>query len=209
MRPSNAIEMSLSSGKNVAKPEQSVENQSQPAERRQLSEVFIRVTVATLLAWAIVFAVVLGTVVAGQFWAMSGLSISMISLASAGLSVAAMVPGIVVGRAVTMGQLPEEVAKNERRRRAELSQRSQICLIGIGAAMTIRVVGTVALFGVCRYHFGEPPYEAAAFVIGWYVFLTSMEVFFLSRGIVDLDQRDGQAESTVPPRNHPSDKSSG
>ena len=54
--------------------------------------------------------------------------------------------------------------------------------------MAIRSLGTVALFVACRYHFGEESQTVVFLVIGWYVYLTSVEVYSLARGISSLDR---------------------
>ncbi|MGB0595709.1 MAG: hypothetical protein ACPGLY_03285 [Rubripirellula sp.] len=53
----------------------------------------------------------------------------------------------------------------------------QVLLFGI----VIRLLGTVALFLTCRYHMASSAEVIAGMTIGWYVLLTSIEVFVLSR----------------------------
>ncbi|MEE2937782.1 MAG: hypothetical protein VYA84_17470 [Planctomycetota bacterium] len=50
-------------------------------------------------------------------------------------------------------------------------------LVGI----IIRQLGTVALFLTCRYHLASSAEVVAGMTIGWYVLLTFIEVFVLSR----------------------------
>ena len=83
-----------------------------------------------------------------------------------------MIPGWVIGRTAGIQRAGE----------------SSVALIGVVAAMAIRFSGTVALFVVCRYHFGEESQSVAFLVILWYLSLTSIEVFSLARGIMSLDQ---------------------
>lgn len=59
----------------------------------------------------------------------------------------------------------------------------------------LRLIATVALFVMCRYQFAQSVHWIAALTIGWYVFLTSVEVTLLSRRLPNLD-----AASVVRPR---------
>jgi hypothetical protein len=56
-------------------------------------------------------------------------------------------------------------------------------LVGVIASMGIRFVGTVALFGLCRYHDGLSAEATATFVCGWYALLTGVEVAALAKGM--------------------------
>jgi hypothetical protein len=49
-------------------------------------------------------------------------------------------------------------------------------LLAVIASIGIRFGGTVALFGLCRYHDGLSAEATAAFVCGWYLLLTCVEV---------------------------------
>ncbi|MEM0924900.1 MAG: hypothetical protein AAGJ83_02570 [Planctomycetota bacterium] len=49
------------------------------------------------------------------------------------------------------------------------------------AGITIRLVGTVALFLTCRYQLASSAEFLAGTAIGWYVLLTSVEVVILGR----------------------------
>ena len=48
------------------------------------------------------------------------------------------------------------------------------------AGMVIRLLGTVALFAVCRYQMAELTHLVAVAVLGWYVLLTITEVGLLA-----------------------------
>lgn len=54
-------------------------------------------------------------------------------------------------------------------------------VVAVMAGIMIRLIGTVALFLTCRYHMASPVEMIAAMTIGWYVLLTSIEVFVLIR----------------------------
>tara|TARA_R110002049_G_scaffold2750_2_gene21747 strand:- start:625397 stop:625945 length:549 start_codon:yes stop_codon:yes gene_type:complete len=51
---------------------------------------------------------------------------------------------------------------------------------------TLRLVGTVALFLLCRYQLGLQPEKIAALVGVWYVWMTSVEVVTLAKLNADL-----------------------
>lgn len=51
-----------------------------------------------------------------------------------------------------------------------------------------RLAGTVALFLLCRYHFAASAESIASLTIGWYLFLTSVEVVTLSRELPKADR---------------------
>lgn len=65
---------------------------------------------------------------------------------------------------------------------AGVQLRAGLFLIGSVVAMAIRFGGTVALFVACRYQFGSSTEALAVLVCGWYVLLTSAEIFLLARG---------------------------
>jgi hypothetical protein len=95
----------------------------------------------------------------------------LITLGSGLFSLMALVPGWVIGRSVAQGG----------------AVRGSVATVGVSAAIAIRFAGTVALFVACRYHFGEESLSIVFLVIGWYVFLTSIEVHGLARGLTSLD----------------------
>lgn len=74
-------------------------------------------------------------------------------------------------------------AKSVESRRGEVATTAD--WTGLAAAvalgMSIRVLGTVALFLTCRYHMATSTEMIAGLTIGWYVYLTSVEVFVLAR----------------------------
>ncbi|WP_146601660.1 hypothetical protein [Novipirellula aureliae] len=45
-----------------------------------------------------------------------------------------------------------------------------------GTAMIIRLLGTVAMFVYCRYQLAESPQWLAITLLGWYVYLTTIEI---------------------------------
>lgn len=73
---------------------------------------------------------------------------------------------------------------------SELASRRTSSLV---AGVLIRLLGTVALFLTCRYHMATSVGIIAAMTIGWYVLLTSIEVFVLAR---ELPRPVGQSPRT-------------
>jgi hypothetical protein len=73
----------------------------------------------------------------------------------------------------------------------ELASRRTASLV---AGVMIRLLGTVALFLTCRYHMATAVGVIAAMTIGWYVLLTSIEVFVVAR---ELPRPVGQSSGTT------------
>lgn len=48
--------------------------------------------------------------------------------------------------------------------------------VAFSAGMAIRILGTVALFLACRYQMGASPETLATLVLGWYLYLTLIEI---------------------------------
>jgi hypothetical protein len=91
--------------------------------------------------------------------------------------------------------LPLKLGRDERDHgvrvdESELASRRTSSLV---AGVLIRLLGTVALFLTCRYHMATSVGIIAAMTIGWYVLLTSIEVFVLAR---ELPRPVGQSPRT-------------
>lgn len=56
-------------------------------------------------------------------------------------------------------------------------------IVALAVVMTIRSVGTVALFLTYRYQLASSTEMIAGMTLGWYVFLTSIEVLVLARSL--------------------------
>ncbi|MCP4885817.1 MAG: hypothetical protein GY904_04290 [Planctomycetaceae bacterium] len=69
----------------------------------------------------------------------------------------------------------------------------QVLLVGI----IIRLLGTVALFLTCRYHLASSAEVVAGMIIGWYVLLTFIEVFVLSRCQANADSSNATNSGQV------------
>lgn len=110
-----------------------------------------------------------------------------VSIATFMIAPDVLVPSMLIGIAsliVSVGALLPGWAL--RRTENDLATRTDHYLGTIVAAMAIRVVGTVALFLLCRYEMGLPLQTIAFFVCGWYVLLTSIEVSLLARAAKSL-----------------------
>lgn len=64
------------------------------------------------------------------------------------------------------------------------------------AGISIRLLGTVALFLTCRYQLASSAEIIAGMTIGWYVLLTSVEVVAVSRFLPDAMQRNASPAIT-------------
>lgn len=52
--------------------------------------------------------------------------------------------------------------------------------VAFSVGMGIRVVGTVALLLACRYQMDAPIGQIAAMIVGWYVYLTLVEIILVA-----------------------------
>lgn len=55
------------------------------------------------------------------------------------------------------------------------------------AGMLVRLVGTVALFMTCRYHLAASVEVVGSMTVGWYLYLTTVEVAALARELKRID----------------------
>lgn len=141
-----------------------------------MPELSARSPVATIVSltlrqlmtgWAVLFVVVslFTYFIASEMLATSVL----IAIASLIISTGALLPGLKLSQSENAKATPTDHY-----------------LRTIVAAMTIRVLGTVALLLVCRYEMGVPLQATALFVCGWYIVLTSIEVSLLARAANSL-----------------------
>ncbi|TWU30962.1 hypothetical protein [Novipirellula artificiosorum] len=87
-------------------------------------------------------------------------------------------PGQAALAPLTPSEL-DEVAQRRIEQGAEFGR----FLFAWAAAMMFRLVGTVALFLFCRYQLAEPEGWLALIVLGWYIYLTTIEVSTLARAM--------------------------
>lgn len=133
-----------------------------------------------LIGWAAALCIlvcVVGQTDAGMF------SDSMIiAVASVAIACASMLPGLLTrggSRAHAQGQGSGLAA-------------------GLFAGILIRLVGTVALFLTCRYHMASTTEMIAGMTIGWYLLLTSIEVFVLVRELPKPDANLAATDAPTP-----------
>ena len=105
----------------------------------------------------------------------------LLGLASGLISVVALLPGLIL-------DAPTSNPAN----------RAGVFLVACAAAMALRVMGTVALFVVCRYHMGLSLEILAIHVCSWYAFLTAIQVRFLARSAAAFDTSQGDPLSLQP-----------
>ncbi len=85
---------------------------------------------------------------------------AVISLASGIVAVLAPCVGLVLARKIIV----------------DPADRFSAYLLVAGIAMAVRLLGTVALFLLCRYQMVHSVESVAAMVLGWYVLLTTVEI---------------------------------
>lgn len=61
------------------------------------------------------------------------------------------------------------------------------------AVMSLRLVGTVALFLTCRYHLAASVEVVGSMTVGWYLYLTTVEVAAVAHESKRIDHAPGQA----------------
>ncbi len=128
--------------------------------------MFARMIGLVLLAW--VLGCCVSVAIAAFFSGSVGLrEVFAIAVLSGGVGVAGMLPFSRVASRMLGGPSIAEVLAGELGR-----------FVAFSIGMMIRIVGTVALFLLCRYHMTTGTTQLAAWVLGWYVYLTIVEVAF-------------------------------
>ena len=99
----------------------------------------------------------------------------LIAVASGVIACLALLPGILIQVATPSGrpESPETLS-------TELGGR---LIVAVAMGIAIRSTGTVALFLTYRYQLASSTEMIAAMALGWYVFLTSIEVIVLARSL--------------------------
>ena len=105
----------------------------------------------------------------------------LLGLASGVVSFVALLPGVILG-APTSG----------------LANRAGVFMVACAAAMALRVMGTVALFVVCRYQMGLSLETLAIHVCSWYAFLTAIQVRLLAKSAAAFDTIEGNQLALQP-----------
>ena len=93
-----------------------------------------------------------------------------IAAASGVIACVSILPGMLMQFVVPRGQAADQTTELWGHVTAALA-----------AGMMIRLLGTVALFLTYRYHMASSTEMIAGMTIGWYVFLTSIEVLVLAK----------------------------
>ena len=129
------------------------------------------------VGWAI------GVILMGGFIGLGDVSrwsdAAVIAFASGVIASLSMLPGLLGGP--TFGRSESET---ESETLGQWSRFSAAAMVGL----IIRVTGTLALFLTCRYHMASTSEMIAAMTIGWYLLLTSIEVFVLVRALPNVAQ---------------------
>ncbi len=141
-----------------------VNNQSTDRGPWRFDSVFAHALAVVLAAWIVGAALLMATQAwyAPQHFA----AVGMVTAFSGLVAVVALLPGLLVAGWSTASP----------RGRAENDYSTPLM-----ASVILRLVGTVALFLLCRYQMAAADELIAAVVVGWYVFLTIVEVTALAR----------------------------
>ncbi len=94
----------------------------------------------------------------------------VVSIGSGLTAVAAALPGVWVEHREAFGIRRERLT------------------LGFSLGFAIRMAGTVALVGLCSYHMPAAKKQIAALVLGWYIYLTAVDVCVLSVLFPRLDR---------------------
>ncbi len=131
--------------------------------------------IATVAAWVCGMAVSVLLIATGALETDRRLA-AMVVLGSGVVALAAAVPGMV---------------HEQFDRRAVGEMAAERLAIGFSSGVVIRLLGTVALLGLCSYHLPAAKEQIAGWTLAWYVYLTTIDVTALA---VLLPRRDGRLE---------------
>lgn len=144
------------------------ELQLQPAIERSMQHSFLHALTWVIVGWSIVTAILWFTIdhrntglFADTLW---------IAVASGVIACLSVVPGMLIQLVNSRGQA-----------KCQSQQLWGRLTAALAAGMMIRLIGTVALFLTYRYHLASSTEMIAGMTLGWYVFLTSIEVLVLAR----------------------------
>ncbi|WP_168563743.1 hypothetical protein [Crateriforma spongiae] len=128
---------------------------------------------AAVVAWAVP---VLAAGLPARHW----LALAISSLI---VAVAAVTPAMVRGRLREAATAGQDVGGSD--------GEDALAYQGFGAEFVLsallRLVGTVVLFMLCRYHMAASDRITAAWLLAWYVYLVTLEVISLARTIPKAD----------------------
>ena len=139
-----------------------------PPIERSMQRSFVHALTWVIMGWSIVTAILWCTIDHRD----TGLfaDVLVISVASGVVACVAVVPGMLIQLVPSKGKVKYQSA--------ELWGRLTTAL---AAGMMIRSTGTVALFLTYGYQLASSTEMIAGMTLGWYVFLTSIEVLVLAK----------------------------
>ena len=140
-----------------------------PTNERSMQRSFLHALTWVIVGWSIGTAILVWFTIDHRETGMFVDSLG-IAVASGVIACVSVVPGMFIQLAVTTGQAKYEPL--------DLWGR---LIAALAAGMTIRSIGTVALFLTYRYHLASSTEMIAGMTLGWYLFLTSIEVSVLAR----------------------------
>lgn len=155
----------------------------------QPTRVFTAALGLVVLAWA-VFATALVSLIA---WLDVGLlrEAIVISLLNGLIAVISFAPGLV------REWLPYLDPAEHARKIAQDANGKDNYIGSLFGGMILRLIATVALFVLCRYQMAAPLHWIAAMIIGWYVVMTTTEVFILAKRLPRTDTLGAIATTAV------------
>ncbi len=136
--------------------------------------IFHRALLAAITAWFVGLGVSEAAIyiIATEHFGLA----TIIAVCSGGIAILAMVPGVLLERAA--------------------SRPTAGYFTVLMASIVLRLIGTVALFVLCRYHMANSLEIAAILTIVWYVYLSTVEVVVLAKQLSRLDQNSRFAASS-------------
>ena len=135
---------------------------------RSIQRPFVHALIGVIAGWSVLSATLLFLVDHRE--AAIFTDTLVIAAASGAIACVSILPGILMQFVLPRAEAPEPTAELWGRVTAALA-----------AGMTIRLLGTVALFLTYRYHMASSAEMIAGMTLGWYVALTSIEVLVLAR----------------------------
>lgn len=165
---------------------------------------FHRTVAALVVAWLLAIAII--ALLSRRFPevrgdgsgpALSWADCFFIAAASLVVALVAMAPGIVMDfrRGAAGAQPPASRANAKGLEKAWQDAKTLGLALEFSVSMLLRLVGTVALFMLCRYHLAASDRLIAGWVLGWYFWLGFVEVTWLCRAILRSPAAPSSADS--------------
>ncbi|EMI21162.1 membrane protein [Rhodopirellula maiorica SM1] len=145
---------------------------------RDVSDLYRQTLGWVVAAWLVATAIAMSVVMIRDE-DRSG-DVFFVALMSGVIALMSMLPGLCLRRAKAIrSQLASGSAENQAGSGVSADPFGDFVLAS-GMGMIFRLFGTVALFLFCRYQLAESSQWVAGFTIGWYAYLTSVEVGVLA-----------------------------